>query len=245
MAYPLSDVLADPKQAARDIEHDGIVFGVRAATGRTTRYGAAILEMTLEPQDGLRDDGYPSERVRVVVLCDERTCAYVLSARERRFKHRNPAPSRSLCLFYDRDLLALRWLPVDGLGEFITIVRRHLVFEEAWRRTGEWRARTLRTGRPSTGSTRSSLRRCGHSRDDGHGRRHEHRVRRIRHVVRRCNPRGRDCGPWIKCPSRTDHRGFDRPTGNGYRTAGQLRGGHRVRGCLGGVPVPRSTSRRR
>ncbi|GGM11326.1 hypothetical protein [Nakamurella endophytica] len=138
MAYPLSAVLAEPGTAARNIEHDGIVFGVRAATGRATPYGAAILELTMEPQEALRAEGYQPERVRVVVLPDERTFAYVLSGRGRQFKHRNPAPSRSLCLFYDKDDPALRWLPSDGLAEYLTIVRRHLVFEEVWRRTGSW-----------------------------------------------------------------------------------------------------------
>ena len=138
MAYPLTDVLADPQRAARDLEHDGIVYGVRAACGRTTEHGAAVLEMTLEPQPGLRAEGYLPERIRIVVLRDERAFTYVLSGRGRNFKHRNPAPSRSLCLFYDEDVPDLRWRPEDGLGEFVTIVRRHLVFEEFWRRTGRW-----------------------------------------------------------------------------------------------------------
>ena len=67
MAYPLTDVLADPQRAARDLEHDGIVYGVRAACGRTTEHGAAVLEMTLEPQPGLRAEGYLPERIRIVV----------------------------------------------------------------------------------------------------------------------------------------------------------------------------------
>ncbi|NIL41502.1 hypothetical protein HCB17_10180 [Salinispora arenicola] len=43
-----------------------------------------------------------------------------------------------LCLQYDRDDPALRRLPSDGLEPLVTLVHRHLIFEEAWRRTGDW-----------------------------------------------------------------------------------------------------------
>lgn len=36
-----------------------------------------------------------------------------------------------LCLQYDRDDPALRWLPSDGLEPLVTLVHRHLIFEEA------------------------------------------------------------------------------------------------------------------
>jgi hypothetical protein len=138
MALQLSDVLADPAKAAATITHAGTVFGVAAATGRSTRYGAALLEMTLDPLPALAAEGYPVERVRIAVLRDERTFAYVLSGRTRPFKHRNPPPSRSLCLQYSADDPALQWVPDDGLEPLVTLVRRHLIFEEYNRRHRRW-----------------------------------------------------------------------------------------------------------
>jgi len=138
MAHSLSEVLADPAAAARQLASGVTVYGVRDATGRLTRYGAAIVEMTLLPLPALVGDGFPAEDVRVVVLRDERVLTYVRSGRERAFLHRNPSPSRSLCLFWDNDDPALRWLPEDGFDEYVTAVRRHLIFEEVWRRDGRW-----------------------------------------------------------------------------------------------------------
>jgi hypothetical protein len=138
MALQLSDVLADPARAAATIMHAGMVFGVAAATGRGTRYGAAVVELTMEPLPGLAAERYPTERVRIAILRDQRTFAYVLSGRERSFKHRNPPPSRSLCLQYSQDDPALQWVAEDGLEPLVTLVRRHLIFEEYNRRHGRW-----------------------------------------------------------------------------------------------------------
>lgn len=138
MALDLSAVLADPAGAAHDLEHAGHVFGVRAARGRGTGYGAAILEMTLDPLTALAAQGYPAEDVRIAILPDQRALAYVRSGRDRTFKHRNPAPDRSLCLQYDADDDALKWLPDDGLEELVTLVHKHVIYEEFNRRYGYW-----------------------------------------------------------------------------------------------------------
>jgi hypothetical protein len=152
MALQLSDVLADPADAAATIMHAGMVFGVAAATGRSTRYGAALLEMTLDPLPGLAAEGYPVEKVRIAILRDERTFAYVLSGRARRFKHRNPSPSRNLCLQYSEDDPALRWVAEDGLESLVTLVRRHLIFEEYNRRHGCWPCEDAPHGPAAVGS---------------------------------------------------------------------------------------------
>lgn len=138
MALELSAVLADPARAARELEYGGHVFGVRAAGGRATRYGAALLEMTLDPLPAFAMEQYPAEDIRIAILTDERAFAYVRSGRERSFKHRNPAPHRSLCLHYDADDDALKWLPEDGLEELVTLVHKHVIFEEYNRRHGRW-----------------------------------------------------------------------------------------------------------
>lgn len=131
-------VLADAASAARHLMQDGKTFGAHEVSGRAVAGDAAMLEMTLDPLPALARVGYPAERVRIVVLRDLRVFAYVLTGRERTFKHRNPWPSRSLCLFYDQDDPALVWRPEDGLEEYVELVRRHLAFEEYHRRHGKW-----------------------------------------------------------------------------------------------------------
>jgi hypothetical protein len=137
MALQLSEVLADPVRAAVAITTSGTVFGV-AATGRATQCGAAVLDVMLDPLPGLAAAGYPVEKARIAILRDQRTFAYVLSGRARSFKHRNPPPSQSLCLQYSEDDAALRWIAEDGLEPLVTLVRRHLIFEEYNRRHGHW-----------------------------------------------------------------------------------------------------------
>lgn len=152
MALSLSDVLADPHSAAVSLMRGGTVFGVVAATGRSTRHGAVILEMTLIPLPGLAAAGYSDERVRLAILRDERSFAYVRSGRERSFKHRNPPPSCSLCLQYAEDDPALRWMAADGLEPLVTLVRRHLSFEEYNRRHGRWPCEDAPHGLATNGS---------------------------------------------------------------------------------------------
>lgn len=137
MALSLNEVLTDPASAAATITDAATMFGV-VAVGRSTRYGAAVLEITLDPLPAFAAADYPVERARIAVLRDERTFTYALSGRARWFKHRNPPPSRSLCLQYSEDDSALRWVPSDGLEPLVTLVRRHLIFEEYNRRHGRW-----------------------------------------------------------------------------------------------------------
>jgi hypothetical protein len=137
MAYPMSAVLTDPEAAAQHLLRHADLFGVAQASGRASPSGAAVLELTLLPLPALAAEGYPAEPVRLVIMPPgDRVHAYPRSG-DRSFKHRNWLPA-DLCLQYDRDGPALRWLPVDGLEPLVTLVHRHLMFEEAWRRTGRW-----------------------------------------------------------------------------------------------------------
>jgi hypothetical protein len=148
MAYPLSRALADPAAAARHLLSSEDIFGVQQASGRAGPGGAAILELTLHPLPALHHDGYPDERVRLIVRADLTVHAFPLASAGRRFKHRNPAPVRDLCLQYPHDDPALRWIPDDGLEALITLVHRHLMYEEAWRRTDVWPAEDAPHGEP-------------------------------------------------------------------------------------------------
>lgn len=138
MAYPVTAVLQDPAAAADHLLRHADVFGVAQAAGHTAALGAARLELTLLPLPAFAADGYPVERIRLVILPPgQRVHAYPRSGSSRLFKHRNPQLG-DLCLQYNRDDPALRWLPEDGLEPLVTLVHRHLIFEEAWRRSGEW-----------------------------------------------------------------------------------------------------------
>ncbi|WP_328654515.1 hypothetical protein OG598_12145 [Micromonospora sp. NBC_00330] len=134
----MTAVLQDPAAAADHLLCRADVFGVAQAAGLTTALGGARLELTLLPLPALAADGYPVERIRLVILPPgDQVYAYPRSGSDRPFKHRN-LQLGDLCLQYDRDDPALRWLPEDGLEPLVTLVHRHLIFEEAWRRSGDW-----------------------------------------------------------------------------------------------------------
>jgi hypothetical protein len=138
MAYPVSAVLEDPAAAANHLLGPADMFGVAQATGRTGCLGAAILELTLLPLPALAAEDYPTEHVRLVIMPPgNRVHAFPRTGRGRPHKHRNILPA-DLCLQYNRDDPALRWLPADGLEPLVTLVHRHLMCEEAWRRTNHW-----------------------------------------------------------------------------------------------------------
>lgn len=138
MAYPVTAALDHPAEAAEHLLRHADLYGVAEATGRVGWQGAAVFELTLLPLPALAANGYPAERVRLVIMPPgDRIHVYPRSSAGRRFKHRNSEPT-DLCLQYDRDDPALRWLPEDGLEPLITLIHRHLMFEEAWRRTDVW-----------------------------------------------------------------------------------------------------------
>lgn len=151
MATGLNDVLADPTRIAANLLHADAVFGLVAAAGRSGVGGAAVLDLTLAPLPALARDGYPTEQVRLVIHPDRSVHAFPRNSGDREFKHRNPPPLRDLCLQYENDDAALRWLPEDGLEPLITRVHRHLMAEEAWRRNGTWPFEDAPHGQPPAG----------------------------------------------------------------------------------------------
>ncbi|MBT2508527.1 hypothetical protein J7I98_22080 [Streptomyces sp. ISL-98] len=151
MAYLLTRALADPAAAARHLLHHDTVFGVEQASGRTGPGGAALIELTLRPLPALQNAKYPTERIRLIIRPDTTVHAFPLGAPDRIFKHRNPPPLRDLCLQYPGDDPALLWLPEDGLEPLVTLIHRHLIYEETWRRTGTWPAEDTPHGHPTQG----------------------------------------------------------------------------------------------
>lgn len=142
MARPLSALRARPQETAAALMADGDIYGLRCAraTGLRGRGGraGAVLDLWLAPLPALTRAGWPVEHARVYVLADDTAHAVDMHPGPRRHLHRNGFPLGTLCLQYPRDDAALRWVPGDGLEPFVTAVHRHLMYEEAWRRTGTW-----------------------------------------------------------------------------------------------------------
>jgi hypothetical protein len=138
MAYPIAAALEHPEAAAVHLLRHSSLYGVAEANGRTGSLGSAVFDLTLLPLPALAAGGYPIERARLVIIPPgDRIHAYPRGGGARPYRHRNPWPG-DLCLQYNRDDPALRWLPADGLEALVTLLHRHLIFEEACRRTGTW-----------------------------------------------------------------------------------------------------------
>lgn len=153
MAIPLRDVVEDPGMAAQVLEN--ALRGTRV-TRITRTNGVVILNLEFEPLPELPD--YPTERARIRVYLDGAIEALPRGPR-RPWKHRNPSPygkaytdlGGSLCLYYPHDPDPLRWSWAEGLEGYVVRVRRHLIYEEAWRRTGEWPVEDAPHGEPAHG----------------------------------------------------------------------------------------------
>lgn len=143
MALALSDVLADPARVGRVLQHE--LFGLTVDQIREPRYGGVVFDITFAPLPELAEAGYGIERGRVSVRPDGNSYAFPLGP-DRTWHHRNPSPlgprfgtlAGDLCLWYPKDPRALRWEWDDGLEQYVTRVHRHLIFEEYYRREGQW-----------------------------------------------------------------------------------------------------------
>ena len=134
----VSEVLADPKEAARRWEADPelpFVSSVRVAE-RTRRL--VRLNIRFEPWPPMAAEGYPTERVRLEIRSNGEVRVYPATRIfNRKWKHRYPNDGR-LCLFYPGDPEALVWSLDDPLEDLLGIISRHLQAEEFWRRHGRW-----------------------------------------------------------------------------------------------------------
>lgn len=148
----MDDLLADPARVAKDVAAGSVIWGTANVVGRHLSNGLAVkLELDLLPLPEAAAEGYPTERVRVVVSREREVLAYPLSGRGRAWRHRNDLNPRMLCLQYPGDNPALLWLWDDGLEDLLTRVRLHVLSEEAFRREGQWPGEELPHGRPQNG----------------------------------------------------------------------------------------------
>lgn len=125
--------------------------------------GATVLLLELTPPMDFEEAGFPVETTKLVLWLEGQPVAYPLNATSRIWRHRNQ--TRDLCLWYEEDPRPLTWEKGDGLTVFISIVHRHLLWEECARRTGEWPVEDAPHGRgdhPITQrATRKAVRRWG------------------------------------------------------------------------------------
>jgi hypothetical protein len=52
----------------------------------------------------------------------------------------------TLCMWYPKDSPAKRWVRADGAAELITRIAAHLIREEWYRKTGDWRGEEIAHG---------------------------------------------------------------------------------------------------
>jgi len=103
--------------------------------------GQLTFQITLVPCDVVFiAEGYPVERINLLLYRNGDIHAIPKWRKGRKWNHRyrHFGIATGLCLWYPHDPPELRWTWDDGLEEYVLIVSRHLIYEEYWRRTGEW-----------------------------------------------------------------------------------------------------------
>lgn len=121
-------------------------------------HGLTVLEAEFQPTLELEANGYPIEVARIAQYTDERHPEpYVHPIGPKRtWEHRyGLAPAhrnfKQLCLWYPGDADHLIWTWDRGLIDLVGIARRHLWYEEHFRRTGRWPVEDAPHGHRSDG----------------------------------------------------------------------------------------------
>ncbi len=150
----LTDVLDDPAEAARTVAALACVDSASVVAHSDRRVVLRTILIPHDPSGVFVSQGYPIEAVHIVIHGDGRIHAVPKAGRGRPWKHRNSFAGvyMELCLWDPRDSEAIRWSWADGLEEYVRIVARHLIYEEYWRRTGQWPVEDSPHGEPSDGA---------------------------------------------------------------------------------------------
>ena len=145
----LKDVRADPTEVARTLED---LDCIESASVLRLSEGHITFQITVLPCEPVFiSEGYPIEKVNILLYRNEDIHAIPKSGKGRRWKHRHRkfGVNTGLCLWYPHDPPELRWTWNDGLEEYVRIVARHLIYEEYWRRTGQWPVEDAPHGDPA------------------------------------------------------------------------------------------------
>lgn len=153
-ALSLTRVLDEPSAAIAVLE--GMSCVETATIGRES-HSDVVFHLVLLPDDptgAFIREGYPVEKVQVVVKRSGNIRAVPKSGRGRSWLHRNSISGvwLDLCLWDPSDPDPIRWDWGDGLEEYVRIVSRHLIYEEYHRRHNEWPVEDSPHGTSPTGS---------------------------------------------------------------------------------------------
>lgn len=140
-AIGFDDVLRDPRAVRVRLLDE--VWGLSESTLLWADVASVGYRLQLEPWVALCEQGYPTERVGLLVLAEGSVFATPHGDDERPWRHRlgwAASDFRELCLWNPTDAPALRWTWDDGLVAYVSLVHRHLQAEEFARRYGVWPA---------------------------------------------------------------------------------------------------------
>jgi len=159
--------LRQPQQCADWLNNGGVVEHVRIVV-QSKATEMATFEVEFDPPPRVALPGFPAEGALVFVARTGDPVAVPIGP-PRQWHHRYPreplarvvkADARpvplmylvgGLCLWYPDDPEALRWIWEKGIDDYLRILRRHLWYEEFWRRTGFWPVEDAPHGRRPDG----------------------------------------------------------------------------------------------
>ncbi|BAH47248.1 hypothetical protein ACVH9Z_37180 [Rhodococcus opacus] len=154
MGTALTDLFADPGRAIARLTT--MQAGIVVDRAWAPRIGGYVLDLTFAPPPETATAGYHKERARISIREYGDPLTFPLGP-ERRWKHRYPAPLGAdndywgqLCLWFPNDPRPLKWVPEDGLEDYVDRVHRHLFLEQHWRRTDNWPTEDAPHGTPTT-----------------------------------------------------------------------------------------------
>jgi hypothetical protein len=151
----LDDLRRDPRKVAAVIAENMEITAINVIQHDDA---LTILETVFQPTLELEANGYPVEVARIVQYADPRHSEpYVHPiGPERTWEHRyGLSPEhhnfQQLCLWYPGDADHFVWTWDRGLIDLVGIARRHLWYEEHFRRTGRWPVEDAPHGHRSDG----------------------------------------------------------------------------------------------
>src|SRR5258708_3804863 len=103
---------------------------IRTVKPSLKRHGGLALSFTITPH------GVPPRRVRIEFAVGSPEVPRVFADGPRESPHRYN--DGSLCMWYPRDPIELRWARRDGAAALVGSITLHLIREQWWRETGEW-----------------------------------------------------------------------------------------------------------
>ena len=157
----IDDLRQNPHQVAATIADN---MEMSTITVIRHDHAVTVFEAEFKPTLELEANGYPVEVARIAQYADPRhPQPYVHPiGPARTWEHRyglSPVHHnfQQLCLWYPGDAVHLIWTWDRGLIDLVGIARRHLWYEEHFRRTGRWPVEDAPHGHRQDGQRHPSL----------------------------------------------------------------------------------------